>query len=184
MHIISSASGVTVTNNVIARNTMTGTGAAYGSGIFSWDSAPMFVNNTFAYNCAGYGATALYSRGIGPTAPLVRNNIVVGHNIGIESSGDVPPQVDHNDVFGATFADYYNTSPGEGAISADPQFVNAVADDYHIRFGSPAMNVGTNVSAPPYDRDGVIRPQGNRVDMGAYEVVIHSLHLPLTLKNY
>jgi hypothetical protein len=117
-------------------------------------------------------------------ASLVRNNILADTRFGVlRGDGGTIAVLDYNDAWGNTDCDYCGLT-GTGNISLDPQFVNPTTGDYRIRFGSPAINAGTNVGAPPYDRDGVVRPQGNRVDMGAYEVVIHGLYLPLTLKNY
>jgi hypothetical protein len=53
---------------------------------------------------------------------------------------------------------YVNGGLGVGAIAANPSFVNPNADEYHLKFGSPAMNVGSNLGAPPLDRSGIVRP--------------------------
>ncbi len=46
-------------------------------------------------------------------------------------------------------------------------------DDYRLRKGSPAIDAGADAldgaSAPPEDIDGVLRPQGTGLDLGAYE---------------
>jgi nitrous oxidase accessory protein NosD len=47
--------------------------------------------------------------------------------------------------------------------------------DLHLRAGSPAIDVGSSLLAPPRDADGVRRPQGPLPDLGAYE------HCPLCL---
>jgi hypothetical protein len=43
--------------------------------------------------------------------------------------------------------------------------------------GSPAINAGTNVNCPDTDARGVVRPQGGRCDIGAYEVPAQGLWL-------
>ncbi|MGD8397356.1 MAG: choice-of-anchor Q domain-containing protein, partial [Anaerolineae bacterium] len=70
-----------------------------------------------------------------------------------------------------------------GSISADPQFVDAAAGDYHLAWGSTAINAGTNAGAPAYDKDGVPRPQMGQVDMGAYEQIGFGAFLPTVLRN-
>jgi hypothetical protein len=50
-------------------------------------------------------------------------------------------------------------------------FVDVAADDYHLPLSSPARDAGTTTTLAdaPADRDGVPRPQGAGVDIGAYE---------------
>ena len=49
-------------------------------------------------------------------------------------------------------------------------FVNAGANDFHLKAGSPAVDAGTATSAPLTDITGLARPQGNGIDIGAYEL--------------
>ena len=51
-------------------------------------------------------------------------------------------------------------------------FANPAGADFHLPAGSPAINMGTSLLAPTVDRDGVARPQGPKVDVGAYERVV------------
>ena len=48
-------------------------------------------------------------------------------------------------------------------------FVDATANDYHLSAISPARDVGLALVDLPSDRDGVTRPQGAGVDIGAWE---------------
>jgi hypothetical protein len=58
--------------------------------------------------------------------------------------------------------------PGNLAVAADA-FVGAAGGDYRLSPGSPAENAGMTIEGVDRDRDGVRRPQGRAVDVGAYE---------------
>jgi len=94
----------------------------------------------------------------------------------------------------ASIVDFQNaTGKGEGCIEGDPEFVDLVNNDFDLKDGSiisPAINAGApsgtgNGSLQEYidlyfylygedisvGINGVTRPQGSRVDMGAYEAI-------------
>jgi hypothetical protein len=83
-----------------------------------------------------------------------------------------------------TYSDLQGGRPGVGNIDVNPQFVDAANGDYRLRWGSPAIDAGANSGAPPFDLEGVARPQdgsfdGIRVaDMGAYERAPRTMYLP------
>ena len=54
--------------------------------------------------------------------------------------------------------------------SANPLFVNANANDFHLQSGSPAINAGFNLAGiVTKDIEGATRPVGSAWDIGAYE---------------
>ena len=60
---------------------------------------------------------------------------------------------------------------GAGNIDADPLFADPANADYSLMNGSPCIDTGDAAGAPQTDIDGVSRPQGPGVDMGAYEFI-------------
>ena len=48
-------------------------------------------------------------------------------------------------------------------------FVDAARFDLHLLPGSAAIDAGSAAGAPELDRDGIARPQGDGIDIGAYE---------------
>lgn len=69
-----------------------------------------------------------------------------------------------------------NTAVGANSIhnkTASDQFVNITqgSEDYHLKSGADALDVGTTLAQVPTDIDGDARPQGSAVDMGADELL-------------
>jgi len=72
------------------------------------------------------------------------------------------------------------TGKGQECVQADPLFVNALANDFHLRNTSPAKDAGLASSvyatfqtlygiSIAEDPDNQTRPQGGAWDMGAFE---------------
>ncbi len=76
-------------------------------------------------------------------------------------------------VWKATQFANYQTSNSQDIHSfmADPLFVDAGNNDYHLAAGSPCINTGTNTGITD-DFDLNPRPQNGLYDMGAYEAII------------
>ena len=75
--------------------------------------------------------------------------------------------------FGYTYSNFHNngfpTPVGIGNISTNPQFVDEINGDFHLKAGSLCIDAGTSSNAPSEDYEGVARPQGAGFDIGAYE---------------
>ncbi len=117
--------------------------------------------STVVANDAGSGATFGSSGSIGF---LVINNSVVYGNLGSDIVGA-------SGVATVTHSDIEGNYAGLGVISADPQYVDVLQEDFHLAPGSPCINSGALGSPlmPQLDLDGSDRVLYGAPDMGAYE---------------
>lgn len=60
--------------------------------------------------------------------------------------------------------------PGKGNIDGSPKFLDQKNEDYHLQEGSSCIDGGTGTDSPEMDLDGNLRPLGQEVDIGAYEI--------------
>lgn len=117
---------------------------------------------------------------------LLLRNTIISNGHGPAYFGDaVALEADHNLFFRpgeevqvhANGRDYTASQVeagelGVGNLSRDPLFRSpawGATGDYRLRAGSPAIDSGSPLGAPPDDLDGVPRPAGTAWDMGAYE---------------
>ena len=185
-----------ITNNIITSNRAS-RGGGVGWLVPSGHAGPKVVNNTVALNTAPQGS-AVFADGFDAAARLINNVIFsVGDAWTIECSAlydATPPVIRHNNVFniggpgvyGGACADHTGLN---GNISADPVFVSATGNDFHLQPSSPAIDAGESTGAPAVDIDGEPRPADGDgdgvalVDMGADEagVVVPSDTTPPTI---
>jgi predicted outer membrane repeat protein len=163
--------------------TFSGNSATYGGGMDNYDnSSPMLTNCTFSGNSASSGG-GIYSESDSP--PALTNCILWANGPDQLASGDPAstPVVTYSDIQGGW--------AGEGNIDADPLFANPGNGDFHLQYGSPCIDVGSNTEPdlPGYDFEGdarIIDGDGDGapvVDMGADEARIRT-YLPLLLRGY
>lgn len=182
--------------------------ATQGSGVGP-GFAVLVANNTIVNNInqgsAGYSECAKISQiypspdsygTAGPTQVFV-NNIVVGSTADPAvncswfgpASEATQPIFDHNLLYnagGAFFGNFcIDTSAKYGNVSADPQFADPANGDFHLKAGSPAIDMGNSSVLTsihdltsfdlPQDFDNNTRVQDATgkgwpiIDMGAYE---------------
>ena len=81
---------------------------------------------------------------------IIRNNLSTDINFGTGVTADNNQVVTDPDLF----------------------YVNPAMYDLHLLDSSPAVDVATEDLAATIDRDGIERPQGNGIDVGAYELLV------------
>ena len=140
-------------------------------------AAPVIVNNTLVRNKTGIRI----NRQVNTINQVFRNNIIVNHEIGldVESGTDANNPVWQNNLVVGNGIDYKtisNQTGISGNISSDPLFMDASNNNFRLRRESPAVDAGTNMSAPGQDFERDTRPvdgDGNQVatvDIGADEL--------------
>lgn len=73
-------------------------------------------------------------------------------------------------------SNFANSGPGitedNNLQVSDPglHFVDPTTFNFRLKADSSAIDAGSALNAPAFDRDGVSRPQGNAVDLGAFEL--------------
>ena len=181
VYVYSPFAEIQARNVLIADNSKTGV-------FVRADSRHVFQNCTIVGN--GFGGSGWYGAGVHQGgANLTLDSCIVAFNAdGLHHSGDPPRLTIRN-------SDFYNPAgqeviwdgdPGEpqldqdGNVVADPWFVGRTAGNYELAAGSPAIDSGRGIQAPPtdilgrtrYDDQGVPNV-GNGipsyVDMGAFE---------------
>ncbi len=86
------------------------------------------------------------------TGNVIRNNLV-----NQLSNADNIGEVDHNELLGDNASDY------------DNYFIDATSLDFHLLESAPAVDAGSDLLAPNIDLENNPRPEGNGIDIGAYE---------------
>ena len=86
------------------------------------------------------------------TGNIIRNNLV-----NQLSNADNIGEVDHNELLGGDAGNY------------DNYFVDVTSFDFHLLETAPAVDAGSETLAPDVDLENNPRPEGNGIDIGAYE---------------
>jgi hypothetical protein len=161
-------------NNIITNNVVSGVAAV---AIQQWHGATSstIVNNTVFHNKMGI----LIGQGdggmtTGSANNYVANNVVYDNKFyGIIESGKVAGGNRYvNNLVASSATAWKVKGTVSGSISSNPLFVNYQPNgsgDYRLSSSSPAIDRGNAASAPKVDVNGVARPRGAAIDIGAYE---------------
>jgi hypothetical protein len=157
------AGEATLTNLIVQDNT------ADGIFVAGADQDPltpiMIVNATIHHN----GGTGVAVAGSSTAKVSVVNGLVTSNGEGLadRTGGGDKISSSYSDVFG-NLVDRIGVPAGSGDMSIDPLYINSPVD-IHLQPTSPVIDMGTSAGAPGIDYDGVTRPQGCCIDMGAFE---------------
>jgi hypothetical protein len=116
------------------------------------------------------------------------NNIISGNTFyGIDEAygtATVDYTIDYNDLFGNSNPHSSGVTGGSNDMAVNPLFVGSGDwfQHYHIQDSSPVSTTGSITWAPGLDIDGDLRLLGGSVSMGADEIRLFGVFLPLMLK--
>ncbi len=169
---------VSIINNIVTDNSA----VLAGSGIAIADSSATLMHNTIINNTGGGGGVHLRVDNTVYCIVQFKNNILAGHTLGLFIDETYRADVDGMLWGSGAWANgqdwagdgIYN--PGEGNLWADPLFVDPQNGDFHLQFGSPAIDAGTD-SGVALDFDREARPNRWGYDIGADEYVDQRLRV-------
>ncbi|MGN1247345.1 MAG: choice-of-anchor Q domain-containing protein, partial [Paludibacteraceae bacterium] len=174
---VAAAKNAEVCNNVNWANVTDATGAT-ATGITSAPGLTVLGLNNYTYNPIPDGWT------VSQDAAVANTNVEFASN---KSNGDFEvaegaEAPEGKCLVGPHFVQvpsFFGAIPTTTAEADKAVFLAELeAADFHIKRQSALLNAGTDSAYVESDRDGNNRPQGPRVDVGAYELAYHMVVIP------
>jgi hypothetical protein len=178
-HVVNSRTPLTMVNNLVADNVVTGA-FGFAPGVYSFRGSATIVNTTVAGNTQADLAFEWGGIHGAESTVTVVNSIVRGN-----SPGNVTLDVGSMTVTNSNVAGLHPAYAGGGNVDVDPLFVGA--GDYRLQASSPVRDLGVASALPAdtYDLDGDgdvtekvpdlglgSRVVGSAPDLGAYELAL------------
>jgi hypothetical protein len=182
----SAINGDGVTGALIRNNILDGNHAS-GISLYRIDGGAPSTGNRVINNTVRMASDARWAVNIqdGSSGNVLRNNVLL-HASPVRGAIDLcatcvtGTSSDHNAVVGrflvgdvavdlAGWRAHTGADAGSFVATAAELFTNAATGDLSLRAGSPAIDRGVADDAPGDDADGIARPQGAAIDIGALE---------------
>jgi hypothetical protein len=163
-----STNDTTIVNNTLYKNDIWHT----GTGEFQMQF--YMRNNIFENNIIYVGESErVLNRKSGRVEPNIPT-VTLDHNIYYFPAGPSAVKWSFDGKDYASFKDYVNaTGNDRHSKFADPQFVNPIANNFHLQKDSPAIGAGANLEPAvvgTQDLDGGPRCTRGKIDIGCYEM--------------
>ena len=152
-----------LTNCLFRGNVSYDSGGAMGN----LNGTPVLMNCTFTANRADYNHGGGISNEF--SSPQITNSIFWGNAALTDPEIYNDPNSSPTIIYSCMAGGY----TGTGNIDADPLFVDSFFSQ-QLREGSSCIDTGTTDGAPVDDIQEQVRPDGEGVDMGAYEGVVNT----------
>jgi hypothetical protein len=176
---VNASTQVTLTNTIIARNTIN---SGVASGIHCYSGSCSLIHCTVVDNKLGANPGEGVRISAAGGVNRVWNSIIVGHSTGLTLVGSSPLSADYLNFYNNTVNYSGAASLGPHLYSSDPLFVNRPAGNYRLSGASPMINAADSGMSLPLDFEG--DPRAPLPDIGADEFIFGRLFLPLLLNNY
>jgi hypothetical protein len=178
MLAVEASTRVTLTNHIIARNTIN---SGIASGVHCFSGSCALIHCTIVDNKLGANPGEGVRIGATGGTNLLWNSIIAGHSTGVVMGGTAVATLDYNDYYdNATHVS--GTGEGTHHYHLDPQFVNRATGDYHLTGTSLLINVGDSILSTPLDFEG--DPRLEQPDIGADEYIFAHIYLPVVGRNW
>ena len=171
--IMHSGGAMTVTNS-----TLSGNSAADGGGFYINGGSSLLTNITLSNNTATLGAGIAQSSG----TVALKNSIVYNAISGVDCSGTIISNGNNLNGDGTCNFTKISDLPAVNPQLAPLQDNGGPTLTHALLVGSPAIDAGDDAFCPGTDQRGA--PRYVICDIGAYEIEIYHLYLPLILKDY
>jgi len=169
------------TNNPLARNITIRNNVIYANGVKGIEvrsnSKDIYIYNNTIYRNGKDGDGIRIAVCCGSSGSIdgvtMRNNLIdigasTGYQVNLGTSAVVTNIMLNNNLYWPEALNLKNISD-TNPIIGDPLFVAPGSADFHLQFGSAAVDWGVTLTDVPADKDGISRPQGPAYDIGAYE---------------
>lgn len=142
-----------------------------GEGIYLTPGTQSVIKNNILSNNGGVGISVEGG-----------NNIAIQNNLAASNGGGACVDVGGNHGPSGTNACTGSSATGNLFGNFNPLFVNAANRDFRLQVGSPARDAGQAIAGLTTDKDGIMRPQGSKYDIGAYEYRSSTLNSPANFR--